>query len=156
MAAPSVYSADSCDECELQAQGRCPTCRHGLCMDHFPLEEHEPCATRLALTAAEHMCYVCGTPVTPQQWSTAAFAHYIDSQKCVGCDRYICDIRHTHLRSEVVKIVRDGLRSNRYYIIQRYCDVCAPVRRLGGLVGVSWWLVALSTVGAAAFYLFHP
>jgi hypothetical protein len=156
MATPSIYSADSCYECELQAAGRCPTCRHGLCMDHFPLEAHEPCATQLATEEPQRVCYVCGVSVGPRQWSTTTFTHYIDSQKCAGCGRYICDARHTRLRTETVKVAREGLRNNRYHVTVRYCDICAPIRGLGGLVGATWWLVGLTTAGAAAFFLFHP
>jgi hypothetical protein len=150
----AAYPARSCNECELQAAGRCPTCRRALCMDHFPLEEHQPCAARLVEEAARRICYVCGTPVVPQQWSTAVFAHYIDSQKCAGCGRYVCAERHTKRRDEVVQLARDGLRSNRYHMTVRYCDICAPVRRFGGLVGVTWWVVGLALAGAAAFFLF--
>jgi hypothetical protein len=124
-------------------------------MDHFPLPEHQPCATDLERHAERYVCYVCGVGVVPQQWSAALFAHYTDSQRCAGCARYICDTLHTRWRTDGVRVVRDGLRSNRYHITVRYCDVCAPVRRLGGLVGATWWAVGLATAGAAAFFLFQ-
>lgn len=155
MATPTVFPADSCHECDRQAAARCPTCRHGLCMDHFPLPEHQPCATHLVHHADRYICYVCGTAVLPQQWSTALFAHYVDAQRCAGCGRFVCDARHTHWRADGLRIMRDGLRTNRYHVTLRYCAVCAPVRRLGGLVGASWWAVGLATVGAAAFFLFQ-
>jgi hypothetical protein len=154
MSSATAYPGHSCYECELEAAGRCPGCRHALCMDHFALEAHEPCATRLADEAAQRMCYVCGTPVVPQQWSTAVFAHYIDSQKCAGCSRFICDT-HTKHRREVVRLSREGLRSTRYHMTMRYCDVCAPVQRFGGMVGATWWVVGLATAGAAAYFLFQ-
>lgn len=154
MSAPTVYASDPCYECELQAAGRCPTCRHGLCMDHFPLDAHDPCLTRLADETSGHICYVCAAPVAPQQWSTAIFAHYIDGQRCAGCGRFVC-AQHTRTRDEVVKIDREGLRSNRYHTTVRYCDLCAPVRRLGGLVGAAWWAMGLASAGAAAFFLFQ-
>jgi hypothetical protein len=124
-------------------------------MDHFSLEAHEPCSSRLSATAAERVCYVCGTSVTPHQWSTAIFAHYIDTQKCAGCGRYICDVRHTSKHVEVVRMVREKLRSNRYHLLRRYCDVCAPVWRLGGLTGATWWAVGLTLAATAALLLTH-
>ncbi|SRR5260221_2898865 len=151
----SIYATDSCYECELQVAARCPRCGHRLCMDHFPLDAHEPCSARLAATAQERICYVCGTEVAPHQWSTAIFAHYIDSQRCSGCGRYICDAQHTKRHFEVVRMVRENLRSNRYHVSRRYCDVCAPVWRLGGLTGATWWGVGLALAGAAAVFLVH-
>jgi hypothetical protein len=155
ISAPTIYPVDRCRECELPAAGHCPTCRHGLCIDHFPLEQHEPCATRLQRKAAVRLCYVCGAPVTPQQWSAEVFAHYTDSMKCAGCGRYICDAGHTKRRDEVVRIRRDGLRSNRYHMTIRYCSVCAPLRRVGGVVGAAWWASGLVVAAASAFFLFH-
>lgn len=137
MGQPNVYPVASCVECGLASAGRCPTCHHSLCMDHFGLEDHQPCATRLIKHAADYVCYVCGAPVVPQQWSTAVFAHYIDSYTCVGCRRHICDNHHTRLRDESVEIARDGLRSHRYHVTQRYCDVCAPLQGVGGLRGAA-------------------
>jgi hypothetical protein len=110
--------------------------------------------TCLAAEAADRRCYICAAPVTPQQWSTAVFAHYVDGWRCVGCGRFIC-AQHTRVRDEVVRIAREGLRSNRYHTTARYCELCAPVRRAGGLVGATWWVVGLASAGAAAFFLFH-
>lgn len=154
MHAPTVSASDSCYECELQAAGRCPTCRHSLCMDHFPLDAHDPCMAQLADSVKGRMCYVCADPVMPKQWSTAIFAHYVDAFTCAGCGRHIC-AQHTRMRDEVVKLDREGLRSNRYHTAIRYCDLCAPVRRFGGLVGAAWWLVGLASAGAAAIFLFQ-
>ncbi|HEY7779877.1 MAG TPA: hypothetical protein VIC85_06670 [Ktedonobacterales bacterium] len=151
---PTIYPVDSCRECERPAAGRCPRCRHGLCIDHFPLDQHGPCAARLERGEARRLCYVCGTPVTPQQWSAEVFAHYTDAMICAGCGRYICDARHTRRRDQVLQIRRDGIRSNRYHVTLRYCDVCAPLRRFGGLVGTAWWLAGLGVAGATAIYLF--
>ena len=150
----TFYAADSCSECNLQAAGRCPTCRHSLCVNHFPLDRHEPCTTRLAAGRSRSRCYVCGSPVTPVQWSASAYAHYVDTLTCAGCGRQICDTHHTRLRGEVVKVAREGMRTSRYHVTQRYCDVCAPVRRFGGVVGAAWWVAGLTSAGAAAFFLF--
>jgi hypothetical protein len=155
MTMSGVHATGSCSECELEASGRCPTCRHGLCVDHFPLEEHEPCASKLAASAPERFCYVCGAPVAPRQWSVDSFAHYIDLGKCAGCDRYVCDARHTRLRTESVRVVRDGLRGHRYHTTRRYCGICAPAHRLGGLLGVTWWTAGLASAVAAAFFQLH-
>jgi hypothetical protein len=149
-----LYPVDSCTECELQAAARCPTCRHSLCIDHFPLDHHEPCATRVAADAAASVCYVCGVRVAPVQWSAAAYAHYVDTMRCAGCGRYVCDTRHTRARGESLRIVRDGLRSTRYHDTKRYCDACAPVRRFGGIVGLAWWASGVSVLAAAAVFLF--
>lgn len=152
MSQPIVYPIPSCSECGIQSAGRCPTCHHSLCLDHFPLDEHQPCATRLIEHKQDYVCYVCGAPVHPQQWSTAVFAHYIDYQTCAGCKRYICDELHTRVRDEDVRIERDGLRSHRYHYTRRYCDACAPARRFGGLVGAGW-LTAIVVVLVGALFL---
>ena len=147
----SVYPVPSCAECGLESAGRCPTCKRSLCIDHFGCEAHEPCATRLVKHADDYVCYVCGLPVKPRQWSTAVFAHYIDSGTCMGCKRSICDGQHTSVLDEAVEIGRDGLRSHRYHVTQRYCGVCAPLRRVGGLLGVSRLAVAALGAGVVAF-----
>ncbi len=148
-----TFPVASCTECGLEAGGRCPTCRRRLCVDHFGLSEHAPCAQRHAERPDEHLCYVCGVPVHPQQWSTSIFAHYTDASMCHGCRRYICDEQHTRLRDETVEIVRDGLRSHRYHVTRRYCGLCAPLRRVGGLRGASWWVVGLGALGVAAAFI---
>jgi hypothetical protein len=123
-------------------------------MDHFGRPEHQPCATRLAATAEERVCYVCGAPVRPQQWSTSPYSHFVDSGACKGCGRYICDLHHTALQDERVDLVRDNLRSQRYHITHRYCSVCAPLRRVGGLVGaVRWSSLVLTLAGTVVFAL---
>lgn len=153
MTPPMVYPAPSCTECGLESSGRCPTCHHSLCLDHFGLNDHQPCAQQRAEHADEYRCYVCGAPVYPQQWSSAIFAHYVDSSRCSGCHRYICDAGHTRYRAEAVTLSRDGLRSHRYHVMQRYCAVCAPLRSVGGLLGASRVFVALCAVAATTFFL---
>ena len=150
----TLYPADSCNECELQGAARCPTCRHSLCIDHFPLDQHEPCASQVAAGAAGSVCYVCGVRVSPVQWSASPYAHYVDTQRCAGCARPICPTRHTRVRGEALKVVRDGLHSSRYHVTQRYCAICAPVRRFGGIVGAAWWASGATVALAAAFFLF--
>ncbi len=150
MAYLAAYPIPTCKECGLQSAGRCPSCNRSLCIDHFPREEHHPCRTRLARHARDRLCYVCGTPVAPQQWSSAVFAHYIDEHRCAGCHRFVCDDLHTRTRVEDVKIVRDGLRSHRYHLTKRYCGLCAPFRRVGGILGATWLLVGISGVSAAS------
>jgi hypothetical protein len=151
----SLYPADSCSECELQAGARCPTCRHSLCIDHFPLDRHEPCATRLAAPSSGSICYVCGIQVVPRQWSASVWAHYVDGMRCAGCGRHICDTRHTKVRMEALQVARDGLHSSRYHVTQRYCHACAPFRRVGGgLVGAAWWASGAAAAVAAVIFLF--
>lgn len=151
----SAVPVPSCRECGLQSAGRCPTCHRELCVDHFPSEEHEPCATRLRKHAEEYVCYVCGAPAIPRQWSSEVFAHYIDLSRCAGCDRPICDERHTRQIDEDLIISRDDLRSHRYHITRRYCDLCAPLRPLGGLIGATRWLVGVggTLIAGALIYL---
>ena len=155
MAQFNLYPVPSCAECGLQSSGRCPTCHHHLCSDHFPAEEHDPCANRLATHASEYVCYICGAPTHPQQWSTASFAHYIDSQKCVGCHRSICDTQHTRFSKEDVRIARDGMQSHRYHYTRRYCPTCARLRLFGGLIGAAWLLASVVGVAAIAFLAFQ-
>jgi hypothetical protein len=151
----SPFTVASCRECGLQSAGRCPTCHRELCVDHFPCENHEPCATHLRKHASEYVCYVCGDPAVPQQWSSAVFAHYVDLHQCAGCKRPICDERHTSVIGEDVVISRDGMRSHRYHVTHRYCDLCAPVRSLGGIIGATRWLVGVggTIMAAALIYL---
>ncbi len=156
MPQPTIYSpAPSCAECGLESAGRCPTCHHSLCIDHFDLPDHQPCAQRLAAHGAEYVCYVCGVQVQPQQWSTAVFAHYIDSCTCAGCHRYICEDQHTRRKSESVELVRDGLRSSRYHTTRRYCALCSPLRGIGGLLGASRLATGACVAGLTAFFLLH-
>lgn len=148
MAQADIYPIPSCSECGIQSSGKCPTCHHSLCLDHFPLDAHQPCAARVARRAAKMNCYVCGAGVKPQQWSSAVFAHYIDSHVCAGCHRYVCDDKHTAYQREDVAIKRDGVRSHRYHVTRRFCPVCARLRIFGGLIGAGWWLAAVVVIVA--------
>ncbi len=151
MAQADVYPIPSCAECGIQSAGKCPTCHRSLCLDHFPLEAHQPCATRGVERATLMNCYICGDPVKPQQWSTAVFAHYIDAHTCAGCHRYICNDKHTAHQHEDIAIRRDGVRSHRYHVTKRYCPTCARLRIFGGLIGAGWWAAGLIVVLATAF-----
>jgi hypothetical protein len=148
-----VYPIPSCTECGIESAARCPTCRRSLCMDHFGCRDHEPCATSLVTRVQERACYVCGVPVTPEQWSAARFLHYVDTGTCRGCGRYICDALHTRFRDERVELVNESLRSQRYHRVDRYCDACAPVRRVGGLVGVGRVVAAITAAAALALFI---
>ncbi|HEX9037225.1 MAG TPA: hypothetical protein VF808_09575 [Ktedonobacterales bacterium] len=148
MAQFSVYPIPSCAECGIQSAGSCPTCHHPLCMDHFAFEAHEPCASRLAASEIARACYICGAPASPQQWSSEAYAHYVDPHTCRGCHRAICDEAHTTLRDEDIIVRRDGMRSHRYHMMKRYCPVCARLRFMGGLIGAGWWLTGVVAVMA--------
>jgi hypothetical protein len=152
---PGVYPVPSCAECGLESAGRCPSCGRHLCIDHFGLEDHIPCGPRLIQRARTTVCYVCGSPLRPQQWSTSVFAHYIDSCTCAGCRRYICDEQHTQMREERVELVMDGVRSHRYYVTRRYCELCYPLRVVGGLIGAGWVASALSIAAIAALVFIH-
>jgi hypothetical protein len=151
----SAHPIPSCSECGLESAGRCTACRRYLCVDHFSFEEHQPCAARLVSHAHEHICYVCGVAVQPQQWSTSVFAHYVDSGRCKGCNRYVCELNHTAVRDDAVEILRDGLRSHRYHVTYRYCGVCAPVRHFGGMVRTVRALAILAVVVGIAFFAFQ-
>jgi hypothetical protein len=150
----SLYPVQSCAVCDLEAAGRCPGCHHSLCMEHFPRHAHAPCARQLAHHQSDFLCYVCGDPIVPEQWSTAVFAHYVDTHTCTGCNRFVCD-KHTSRRDEQVKIVQDSLRGHRYHMTIRTCDLCAPFRSAGGLIGVSWWVAGFATVLLTGWFLFH-
>jgi hypothetical protein len=147
------YPIPSCAECGIESAGRCPTCHRTLCMDHFGCEDHQPCSTNLTTHPEDCVCYVCGVPVRPQQWSTTNFSHYIDVGKCRGCGRYICDNLHTRVRSERVELVNDSLRSQRYHRVDRYCDACAPLRGVGGVVGVGRLAAALTVAATVTFFI---
>lgn len=146
----NAYPIPSCAECGIQSAGRCPDCHRPLCVDHFPLDAHEPCSSRLAKNELKRACYLCGEPARPQQWSSEVYAHYVDSHTCAGCHRPICADAHTAFQTEDVIVRRDGVRSHRYHVTRRYCPTCSRLRRFGGLIGVGWWLtgaVALIAIG---------
>lgn len=155
MALPSLYPIPSCAECGIQSAGRCPTCHHHLCIDHFPQEAHQPCASHLQRHAEQMRCYICGAQALPRQWSTAVFAHYSDSGRCAGCHRYVCSETHTAFQREDVTIRRDSLQSHRYHNTRRYCPTCARLRLFGGILGASWWLAGSVAVLAALVIVVH-
>lgn len=148
--------ARRCHECHEEALGRCPDCHQGFCQDHFPKQQHSPCAEKQMRLAQTQACYVCGTHVYPDQWSISRTSHYIDEYCCQGCGRYICDELHTQRKSETINIVREGLRGHRYQITNRYCGLCAPFSRVGGLRGLARMLVVAGTVVLGVFFYLHP
>ncbi len=145
-----------CHECDEEALGRCPDCHRGLCQDHFPKQQHSPCAQKQMKLAPTQVCYVCGTQVYPDQWSLSRTSHYIDQFRCKGCGRHICDELHTQRKNERISIVRDGLRGHRYQYTERYCDLCAPLYRVGGIKGIARLLVVAGTVAAGVLFYIHP
>lgn len=144
----------TCTECSAEAGGRCPACHHQLCPEHFSRQEHAPCRARQEHYSSEQFCYVCGEPVAPAQWSISLAEHYVDDAVCRGCRRLICE-RHTAWKHDNEQVTRDGLRGLRYHTAQRYCHLCARVRRLGGLLGMTRSLVAIGTVIVAIALLLH-
>lgn len=149
-------STRRCRECSEEALGRCPDCHYGFCQEHFPKQQHAPCAERQMRMAQLHACYVCSTPVYPDQWSLSKTWHVIDPATCTGCGRYVCDDLHTKRKVDNVVITREGLRGHRYQYISRYCDLCTPLYRVGGVRGVTRLVVSIGTVvGAIFFYLHH-
>ena len=151
-----MEAARRCHECDQEALGRCPDCHKGFCQDHFPKQQHSPCAEKQMHLAQTQVCYVCGTQVYPDQWSLSRTSHYIDNYTCQGCGRYICDEQHTQRKAEHVMVIRDGMRGHRYQHITRYCDVCSPFYRIGGVKGIVRALVVAGTVGLAVLFYFHP
>lgn len=151
-----VNPSRRCHECSAEALGRCPDCHFGFCQDHFPKQQHSPCAEKQMRLAQTQVCYVCGIPVYPDQWSLSKTLHYVDPFTCQGCGRYICDELHTQHKAEEVVIEREGLRGHRYQYITRYCDLCTPLHRIGGIKGLTRALVVVGTIAAAAFYYLHP
>jgi len=152
----SFGAARRCHECSEEALGRCPDCHWGFCQEHFPKQQHSPCAERQMKLAQTQVCYVCGAQVYPDQWSVSRTSHFIDNYTCNGCGRYICDELHTQRKRDDVSIVREGLRGHRYQYTVRYCDLCSPLYRIGGIRGLARWVVAAGTVVVAAFYYLHP
>jgi hypothetical protein len=105
--------------------------------------------------AQTQVCYVCGTQVYPDQWSISRTSHYVDHYTCRGCGRHICDELHTGRKGEEVLIQREGMRGHRYQYITRYCDICSPLSRIGGIRGLARGLVVLGTIAAGVFFYFH-
>jgi len=60
-----MEAARRCHECDQEALGRCPDCHKGFCQDHFPKQQHSPCAEKQMHLALTQVCYVCGTQVYP-------------------------------------------------------------------------------------------
>lgn len=145
-----------CHECNEEALGRCPDCHLGFCQEHFPKQQHAPCAEKQMRMAQLQVCYVCGNQVYPDQWSISKTSHFVDPALCKGCGRYVCNELHTKHKTEDVVVVREGMRGHRYQYINRYCDLCAPLYRIGGMKGTMRVLVALGTIAAAVFFYFHP
>jgi hypothetical protein len=152
----NIPTARRCHECNEEALGRCPDCHLGFCEEHFPKQQHSPCAEKQMKLAQTQICYVCGTQVYPDQWSTSKTTHFIDQFTCRGCGRYICDSLHTQKKSEDVIIAREGLRGHRYQYILRYCDLCVPFERVGGIKGLTRAIVVVGTIVVAIFLYLHP
>lgn len=102
------------------------------------------------------VCYVCGTQVYPDQWSNSRTSHFIDPFTCKGCGRYVCDELHTQRRIDDVVVMREGMRGHRYQYTTRYCDLCSPFYRVGGLKGLARWIVVAGTVFAIVLFYIHP
>ncbi len=151
----TINAARRCHECPEEALGRCPDCHNSFCQEHFPKQQHSPCAEKQMKLAQSQVCYVCSAPVYPDQWSTSRTSHYIDQFQCKGCGRNVCDELHTERKIDDVFIAREGLRGHRYQYTTRYCDLCSPLYRFGGLRGLARWIVTVGTVVAAAFFYIH-
>jgi hypothetical protein len=91
--------------------------------------------------------------VTPEQWSASSFSHYVDSGICRGCGRYVCGGLHTRARDERIELINESMRSQRYHRLDRYCDACAPVRRVGGIVGAGRVVAAVTAAVAIALFV---
>ncbi len=152
----SINAKRRCHECNEEAFGRCPDCHLGFCQEHFPKQHHSPCAEKQMKLAQRQVCYICGTQVYPDQWSISKTSHYVDQGTCRGCGRYICDDLHTQRKTEDVVVLREGMRGHRYQNIHRYCDLCSPLQRVGGVRGITNVLVVLGTIAVAVFYYLHP
>jgi len=63
---------------------------------------------------------------------------------------------HTRRKTESISIIREGLRGHRYQSATRYCDLCSPFYRIGGIKGVTRWVVGVGTVVAGVLFYLHP
>ncbi|WP_220192539.1 hypothetical protein [Ktedonospora formicarum] len=151
-----VSPSRRCKECDEEALGRCPDCRQAFCQDHFPKQQHSPCAEKQMRLAHTQVCYVCGTQVYPDQWSISKTSHFVDHFKCNGCGRHVCDELHTRRKSEDVHIVREGMRGHRYQYTNRYCQLCSPLHRVGGIRGVASTITIVGTVAAIILFYIKP
>lgn len=152
----NIAATRRCHECNEEALGHCPDCHKGFCQDHFPKQQHSPCAEKQMRLAQTQVCYVCGRQVYPDQWSLSRTSHYIDEFRCNGCGRHVCDEMHTRRKTENIAIIREGLRGHRYQSTIRYCDLCSPFSRIGGIKGVMRWVVGVGTVVAGVLFYLHP
>jgi len=145
-----------CQECNAEAFGYCPDCQRGFCLEHFPKQQHSPCAEKQMKLSHEQACYICGTQVYPDQWSVSQTSHYIDQAKCNGCGRYICDDLHTHSKSAQLVVRHQGIRGQRYQYIIRYCHLCHPFRGIGGIKRAVQSAIIIGTLVAGIFFSLHP
>ncbi|MBA2677036.1 MAG: hypothetical protein H0U76_01345 [Ktedonobacteraceae bacterium] len=152
----NVTAARRCHECNQEALGRCPDCHMSFCELHFPKQQHSPCAEQQMKLAQTQVCYVCGTQVYPDQWSVSKTSHFVDEYTCRGCGHYVCDDLHTQRKTEDVIVSREGLRGHRYQYIVRYCDLCSPLSRFGGVKGLAYAATVVATVAAGVFFYLHP
>jgi hypothetical protein len=151
-----INASRRCHECDEEALGRCPDCHFGFCQDHFPKQQHAPCAEKQIKLVRTQVCYVCGAQIYPDQWSLSKTAHVVDEFICHGCNRYICDELHTKYKTESLAVIREGLRGHRYQYINRYCDLCAPFNNIGGIKGFTQVIIVIATLAATIFFFFHP
>ena len=145
-----------CHECKEEALGHCPDCHKGFCQDHFPKQQHSPCAQKQMKLAQTQVCNICGIQVNPDQWSISPTSQYIYQFRCIGCGRHICDELHTQRKSEQASIVREGLRGHRYQYTIRFCGHCAPFYRVGGIKGLARLVVLAGTVVIGILLYLHP
>ena len=151
-----VNKVRHCHECKEDAFGRCPDCHFSFCQEHFPKQQHSPCATRQMKMAQTQVCYVCGIQVYPDQWSHSTTSHFVDQFTCLGCGRYICEGLHTKRKTEDVVIIREGMRGHRYQYYHRYCDLCKPLYLVKGITGLAYVMVVAGTILATIFFSIHP
>jgi hypothetical protein len=151
-----VTASRRCHECSEEALGRCPDCGFSFCQDHFPKQQHAPCAEKQMKLAQTQVCYVCGVQVYPDQWSLSKTLHFVDQFTCRGCGRHICDALHTKRKTEDVMIVREGMRGHRYQYVNRYCDLCAPLASVGGIKGLARFIAVAGTIAATILFFLRP
>ena len=88
----------------------------------------------------------------PSAYSSTRFAEYMSSMKNIRCAVMGFSLDETILSTAI-----EGFhRGHRYQITTRYCDLCSPFYRMGGIKGLARWIVVAGTVAAGVLFYLHP
>ena len=167
---------DICYLCDRPAIKKCDRCGHVFCGTH--VSTHSPCAqkemeeqirlaykrryARVQGTAFEeqerrsHRCYICDSYAPPEERKLQLASYFrveIDSHRCRGCGRVICELhsRITRYRTQYNATNVESLHEARHWTYTRvkairHCDKCYPSRYVGGRNGLIGIVLGLGLI----------